>query len=80
MVGTFEFMLLVTVAAGLFGMLAASSLPKLYHPLFESRFFARASRDRFILCVKASDPIFDPKEIEEAFGQLGAEHIEEVRA
>jgi hypothetical protein len=79
-VSAFEFMLLVTIAAGLFAMLAASSLPRLYHPLFSSRFFARASRDRFIICVQANDPIFDPKEIEEAFGKLGAEHIEEVRA
>ncbi|HWE78410.1 MAG TPA: DUF3341 domain-containing protein [Pseudolabrys sp.] len=78
-VSAFEFMLLVTIAAGLFGMLVASSLPRLYHPIFASRFFARASRDRFILCVQASDPIFDPKGVEEAFGQLGAEHIEEVR-
>ena len=31
-VSAFEFMLLVTVAAGLAGMLLASRLPKLYHP------------------------------------------------
>ncbi len=79
-VGTFEFMLLVAVAAGFFGMLAVSRLPRLYHPIFEARAFERASRDRFIICIEASDPNFDSASIHEAFLQLGAERIEEVRA
>jgi hypothetical protein len=79
-VGTFEFMLLVAVAAGFFGLLAASRLPKLYHPIFESKVFERASRDRFLLCIEASDPSFDAASIRAAFERLGAERIEEVRA
>ena len=79
-VSTFEFMLLCAVAAGLFGLLAASRLPKLYHPIFEARNFARASRDRFLICVEAADPRFDPKSVGQLFEQLGAERIEEVRA
>ncbi|HEY7091295.1 MAG TPA: DUF3341 domain-containing protein [Tepidisphaeraceae bacterium] len=79
-VGTFEFMLLVAVAAGLFGMLAASRLPRLYHPLFESPEFARASRDRFVICIEATDPRFDATSIRNLFEQLGAERIDEVRA
>jgi hypothetical protein len=78
-VGTFEFMLLFTVAAGFFGMLAASRLPRLYHPIFEAKAFERASRDRFMICFEASDPNFDSTSIREAFQQLGAEYIEEVR-
>ncbi len=79
-VSAFEFMLLVTVAAGLFAMLAASRLPKLHHPVFSAMAFERASRDRFLLCVKASDPRFDPASLRDDFARLGAEHIEEVRA
>jgi Protein of unknown function (DUF3341) len=79
-VGTFEFMLLFTVAAGFFGMLALSRLPKLYHPIFESISFARASRDRFVICVEAKDPRFDASAVRRAFEELGAERIEEVRA
>ncbi|HEY7298309.1 MAG TPA: DUF3341 domain-containing protein [Xanthobacteraceae bacterium] len=79
-VGTFEFMLLVTIAAGFFGMLAASRLPKLYHPLFEAKAFERASRDRFVICVEKSDPRFDASAIRGLFAQLGAERVEEVRA
>jgi hypothetical protein len=79
-VGTFEFMLLVTIAAGFFGMLALSGLPKLYHPIFESSSFARASRDRFVICVEATDLRFDAGAVRNLFEQLGAEQIEEVRA
>lgn len=79
-VGTFEFMLLVAVAAGFFGLLAASRLPKLYHPIFEAKVFERASRDRFLLCIEASDPRFDLALIRAAFERLGAERIEEVRS
>ncbi len=79
-VSTFEFMLLAAVGAGFFGMLAASGLPKLYHPLFESRAFERASRDRFVICIEASDPNFDTASIRALFDELGAERIEEVAA
>ena len=80
MVGTFEFMLLLTVAAGFLGMLAASRLPKLYHPVFEAKAFERASRDRFVICIEATDPSFDAISVRDVFEQLGAEQIEEVRA
>jgi hypothetical protein len=79
-VSAFEFMLLVAVAAGFFGLLAASRLPKLYHPIFEAANFGRASRDRFIICIEAADPRFDEASIRAVFEQLGAEQIEEVRS
>ena len=79
-VGTFEIMLLITIAAGFFGMLAFSRLPKLYHPIFEANSFARASRDRFVICVEATDLRFDASALRNIFQQLGAERIEEVRA
>jgi hypothetical protein len=80
MVGTFEFMLLVTIAAGFFGMLAASRLPRLYHPVFEAQAFERASRDRFVICVEAADSRFEAASVRALFEQLGAERIEEVPA
>ncbi len=79
-VSAFEFMLLVTVAVGLFAMIAASRMPKLYHPTFTAKAFERASRDRFVICVKASDPRFNPASLRETFNRLGAEQIEEVQA
>jgi len=79
-VSTFEFMLLFAIAAGFFGMLAISRLPKLYHPIFEASAFDRASRDRFVICIEASDPSFDASVVRRECEQLGAEQIEEVRA
>ena len=78
-VGAVEFMLRCAVAAGLFGQLAASRLPRLYHPIFEAKSFARASRDRFLICIEATDPHFDPDSVHQLFAQLGAERIEEVQ-
>jgi hypothetical protein len=79
-VGTFEFMLLVAVFAGFVGILAASGLPKLYHPIFRARTFARASRDRFVICIEATDPRFDVDSVRRIFEEVGAERIEQVRA
>jgi hypothetical protein len=79
-VSTFEFMLLVAIAAGFFGMLAVSRLPRLYHPVFEASAFARATRDRFVVCIEATDPRFDASLVRREFEELGAEQIEEVRA
>ncbi len=77
-VSTFELMLLVTIAVGFVAMLAASRLPKLYHPIFEAKSFERASRDRFVICIEATDPRFDRDLVRDIFEDLGAERIEEV--
>ncbi|HAF92690.1 DUF3341 domain-containing protein [Pseudomonas sp. S5(2021)] len=55
--------LLMILFAGLFavfGLLLACRLPLLHHPLFEAESFRRASDDRFLLCIYAEDPLFDP--------------------
>jgi Alternative complex III, ActD subunit len=78
MVGTFEFMLLVTIAAGLFGILLRSRLPRLYHPIFNADAFGRASVDRFVLCVEARDPSFEVEQLRRIFERFGAERVAEV--
>ena len=56
---TFEMMVLTASLSGLFGLMALCGLPRLNHPLFNSKAFDRASKDRFFLSVEADDPKFD---------------------
>ena len=77
-VSAFEFTLLVAVAAGMFGLLLASRLPRLYHPVFNASDFPRASRDRFVLCVEARDPGFEAAMVRRILQWHGAESVEEV--
>jgi hypothetical protein len=56
---TFEMMVLTAALSGLFGLMAICGLPRLNHPLFNSKTFERFSKDRFILSVEAADPKFD---------------------
>jgi hypothetical protein len=77
-VGTFEFMLLCAIAAGLFALLASCRLPRLYHPLFNVVEFDRASIDRFVLCVEARDPSFETAHLRRIFERFGAERVAEV--
>ena len=56
---TFEVTVLLSAfTAGLF-MLGRNGLPRLYHPVFNTPGFERATRDGFYLCIEAVDPRFD---------------------
>ena len=77
---TFELTILFAAFAAVFGMLAMNGLPMPYHPVFNVRRFALASRDRFFLCVKARDPMFDIEKTRQFLETLNARGVSEIEA
>jgi hypothetical protein len=66
-------------ALGSFGlMLLLNWLPQLYHPVFKSVKFARASDDRFYLVIEARDPKYQAQRTEEFMRSLNPLSIEVV--
>jgi hypothetical protein len=80
MVVCFELTVLFAALASAIGMLALNGLPRLNHPVFNAPTFFRASRDRFFLCVLASDEKFDAQKTRQFLRGLKPNAIELVEA
>lgn len=78
MVVCFELTVLFAALTPAIGMLAFNGLPRLNHPVFNAPKFYRASRDRFFLCVLASDEKFDSQKTRRFLRGLKANSVELV--
>jgi hypothetical protein len=56
---TFELVILGGALAAVLALFIGNGLPRLYHPVFGAPDFGLAMRNRFFLCLRADDPLFD---------------------
>jgi Alternative complex III, ActD subunit len=55
----FEVLVLIASFSAVVATAVVCGLPRPHHPVFAVPSFARASQDRFFLCIEAVDPLFD---------------------
>jgi ActD protein len=75
---TFEVTVLAAALALFVGMWALNGLPRLRHPVFNASQFDLASRNRFFLAIRASDPAFDVERTRGFLEQLHPLRVIEV--
>src|SRR5262245_33856714 len=75
---TFECTILLASFGAFIGNLLMNRLPQPYHPAFNVPSFARASQDRFFLCVKSDDPVYNETKTRAFLGGLGAIEVSNV--
>ena len=75
---TFELTILFAAFAAVLGLLALCGLPMPYHPVFNAPRFATASRNRFFLCIEATDPLFERRKTSDFLESLEANEVVEV--
>lgn len=75
---TVELTILGAALAGVIGTLFLNRLPRFHHPMFNAARFDLASRDRFFLCLKASDPRYGKEDTRVFLEKLEPLSISEV--
>ena len=75
---TFELTILFGALATVLGLLGLCGLPMPYHPVFNVPRFSAASRDRFFLCIEATDPMFNLQTTSRFLESMEAREVSEV--
>jgi len=73
---TFELTVLLGSIGAVVGLIVVTGFPRLYHPLFTSERFRRATSDRFFISIEAADPQFERARA--VLAEAGAVHVEEI--
>ncbi|MHC4080192.1 MAG: DUF3341 domain-containing protein [Planctomycetota bacterium] len=76
----FELTVLFSAVGCVLVLMLLNKLPWLYHPLFKSRRFLRATDDRFFIVIESRDPLFYRGKTEEFLASLGSTAVEELEA
>lgn len=77
---TFELTILAAVLSTFIGVFALNRLPMLHHPVWNVERFARASHDRFFLCIEACDPNFHHERTRQFLAVFSPEEVTDVPA
>ena len=75
---TFELTVLFSAISATIGMFAVNGLPRLYHPTDKYSHAWRATDNKFILIVEATDPKFNADTVAADLRSVGAEDVEVV--
>jgi hypothetical protein len=75
---TFECTILFAGLTTAIAMILMNGLPAPYHPVFNVERFTMASRNRFFLCIEATDEHFDREKTKAFLETLGPEEVSEV--
>jgi mono/diheme cytochrome c family protein len=75
----FEVTVLLAAFATFFGMWGLNKLPQVWHPLFTSDNFMKASCHGFFVAIEAEDPKFDEEATKITLEEAGATEVEAVR-
>ncbi len=71
----FELSILLTAFGTIAGVLITNRLPRLYNPVFNWDYFAKATDDGFFLIIEAADPRYDRQKTAELLQTLGGKNI-----
>jgi len=72
---TFEMTILFAAIGAVVGMIFRNGLPRPVHPVFNVDRFELATRDKFFLCIEATDPLFHQEETAKFLNSLGPSHV-----
>lgn len=75
-----EVVILLAVVAGFVAFLVGSGLPTLYRPEFNVAWFEEASRDGFLLLIRADDPRWNSRQVREDVAALAPLRHAEVES